>query len=70
MSGLHIKQRAMLSLIGRSASDSDGWVKVTQPIWNILDNLKMPSELVILQQSEKGGRAKLTSDGKAVLKWS
>jgi len=51
--------------------DLDGWAIVSAKLWPVLHK-SMPLELVIMEKTETGGRAKLTKEGESVLqsmKW-
>lgn len=56
--------RHIITLIGRER-DTDGWAIISEILWPVLHKL-MPLELVIMEKTENGGRAKLTQEGESV----
>lgn len=48
--------------------DSEGWAKVSSAVAPLMKNL--PPELVELDLTEDGGRARLTQNGETVLEWT
>lgn len=59
--------RHLLSLI-RKDKKPDGWTSVSRMVWPFM--LKLPRELVELEEVGEGGIAKLTPTGEIVLDWT
>lgn len=61
------KDRHLLSLI-RKDKKPNGWTSVSKMVWPLM--LKLPRELVELEEVGEGGIAKLTETGETVLDWT
>ena len=48
--------------------DAEGWAKVSKVLWPIV--AKLPDDLVELRPSDDGGHMRLTSDGKAIVRYA
>ena len=57
--------KSTLGLIMRSPDRGDGWRSVSGACWPLLED--MPGELIELEPSEVGGRARMTEAGRTVL---
>ena len=66
MANLDAGTKHFLSLI-RKDKKSDGWTTVSSILCGLVE--KMPSELVVFEKTDAGGRAKLTEKGETVLDW-
>lgn len=67
MSGkLTSENEHLMKLIDRDKKE-DGWTSVNKIVAPLVSSI--PSELVIFEPSENGGRAKLTEAGQIVLYW-
>lgn len=64
---LQNEHKHILNLIERDACQ-DGWTSVSEALFNHLSK-NIPSELATFEKLEKGGRAKITKEGKTVLNW-
>jgi len=63
---LEIQHRHILKLVARD-SDADGYTIVSKILFSVLSE-NMPKELVIFEETSTGYRAKLTEEGKMVVK--
>lgn len=63
---LTANDRHMLRLIERSPKNK-GWAFCSATVWPLV--VKMPRELVELEEVATGGVVKLTQEGETVLKW-
>lgn len=66
MSTLNNGQKHLLRLI-RKDSDKEGWTPVSNFVWPAVEGL--PSELVEIEKTETGGRARLLPAGEVVINW-
>lgn len=63
------QQKHLLFLVNKGADES-GWAKVSKLLFKLVLETA-PAELVEVEgSSESGGRARLTEEGKVVLKWA
>lgn len=67
MNTLNHGDKHLLRLV-RQGKDAEGWAKVSSMVWPLVQ--KLPSELVTIEATETGGRAKLTAAGETVLDWT
>ncbi len=67
MNELNQADRHLLRLV-RQGKDAEGWSKVSAVVLPLVQ--KLPPELVTLELTEPGGRAKLTDAGETVLYWT
>jgi hypothetical protein len=67
MSELNQGDRHLLRLV-RQGRGADGWSKVSAVVLPLVQ--KLPQELVVVEMTESGGRAKLTDSGDTVLDWT
>ena len=70
MEKLDIQHKHIMRLIARDA-DSDGWATVSAQLFPVLSK-NIPKELAVFEETETGGRARLTEEGQSVLnamKW-
>jgi len=65
MGKLDAGQKHMLKIIHRDADD-DGWTEVSKHLFPVLSE-NMPTELIIFEKLQDGGRAKLTDEGNNVV---
>lgn len=63
---LGLQHKHIIHLIGRDRGP-DGWAVVSATLWPILHKA-MPLELVMMEKTETGGKAKLTDEGESVLR--
>lgn len=61
----HLK--STLALVQRSPDQGDGWRTVSAACWPLVKHT--PLDLLEIEPAEKGGRVRLTPEGKAVLKY-
>jgi len=62
---LNHAQKHILRLIDRDKDDG-GWVRVSQAIYPHIDS-NIPKDLIELETNKDGGRARLTTEGQAVI---
>lgn len=67
MSALNHSDKHLLRLV-RQGKDAEGWAKVSEMVWPLVQSL--PTELVTIEATDTGGRAKLTDAGETVLDWT
>lgn len=63
---LEPQQFHIIKLVGRDRC-ANGWATVSTLLFPILSEA-MPSELVVFEETETGGRARLTEEGECVLR--
>jgi hypothetical protein len=61
---LNAKQKHFLRLLVEG-TDSEGWTPVSKPVFPLIE--KLPSELVTLESTGDGGRARLTAEGENLI---
>ena len=61
---LHGGDRRVIKLIARDRDD-EGWATVTATLLRVIRDA-VPAALVVFEETENGGRARLTDEGEAV----
>lgn len=60
------KQVDIIRLIMRSRSLDDGWRKVSDPVWPLIEGAHMPEDLVEVRRSDGERFVRLTPNGVVV----
>jgi len=58
-------ERDCLRLVRRSVPDADGWYAVSAVLWGMVTT-NIPADLIEKDETERGGRIRLTPRGQAV----
>jgi hypothetical protein len=63
------RDRNILQLLLRSPDVGEGWRNVSEVVWPFIENFNEKS-LIETEKHDKGGRVRLTHDGRVVCKFA